>query len=62
MRNLQARVVLIGSRRVAEELAGKHGKYFYVSNLNYRKVSNCVDTLPIFLTRADVKNSVYAPE
>jgi hypothetical protein len=61
MRNLQARVVLIGSGRVAEELAGKHEKHFYVSNLNYRKVSNCVDTLPIFLTRAPTSKMASTP-
>jgi hypothetical protein len=52
MRNLQAIVVLIRSDQVIEELSGKHGKHFYVSNLNYRKVSNNVDTLPIFLALA----------
>ena len=40
MQNLQAKVVLIRFNWMTEALAGKHGKHFYVSNLNYRKVSN----------------------
>ena len=61
MRNLQARVVLMRSWRVAGACAGKHGKHLYVSNLNYRKVSNCVDTLPIFLTRAPTSKIAPTP-
>jgi hypothetical protein len=52
MRNLQARVVLIRYQPTPDAYAGKREKHFYVSNLNYRKVSNYVDTLPIFPRRA----------
>ena len=63
MRNLQARVVLIRFARVAGACAGKQGKHFYVSNLNYRKVSNFIVTLAIFLgAYVDVKICAYAPE
>ena len=61
MRNLQARVVLIRSRWVAEVLTGKHGKYYYVSNLNYRKVSNYVAILPIFLMLASTLKMTPTP-
>ena len=52
MRNLQARVVFMRSRQRAGTCAGKLGKYLYVNNLNYRKVSNFIVTLAIFWTRA----------
>jgi hypothetical protein len=61
MRNLQARVVLIRFKRSVAALAEKHGKHFYVSNLNYRKVSNCVGTLPIFPTRAPTSKMAPTP-
>lgn len=61
MRNLQARVVLIRFSWMAEALAGKHGKHFYVSNLSYRKVSNYIDTLPIFPTRAPTSKMASTP-
>ena len=63
MRNLQARVVLMRSWRVAGACAGKHGKHLYVSNLNYRKVSNLIVTLAIFFDAyADARIGLYAPE
>jgi hypothetical protein len=61
MRNLQARVVLIRSKRLAEALPGKQEKHFNVSNLNYRKVSNYVDTLPIFLAHAPTLKMAPTP-
>ena len=61
MCNLQARVDLIRSNRRVEAVSGKHEKHFYVSNLNYRQVSNCVDTLPIFLTRAPTSKMAPTP-
>jgi hypothetical protein len=61
MRNLQARVVLIRSRRVPGACAGKQEKHFYVSNLNYRKVSNFVITLPIFSMRAPTSKMTPTP-
>ena len=50
MRILQARVVLMRSSRATGACAGQHGKHVYVSNLNYRKVSNLIVTLAIFLS------------
>ena len=61
MCNLQARVDLICSNRRMEALSEKHGKHFYVSNLNYRKVSNLVDTLPIFPMRAPTSKMAPTP-
>ena len=61
MRNLQARVVLMRSWRVAGACAGKHGKHLYVSNLNYRKVSNLIVTLAIFWTRPPTRKLAPTP-
>ena len=61
MRNLQARVVLMRSWQVAGACAGKHGKHLYVSNLNYRKVSNFIVTLAIFWTPAPTRELAPTP-
>jgi hypothetical protein len=48
MRNLQA-IVVIGVFNLASPAkTGQHEKHFYVSNLNYRRVSNFIITLAIF--------------
>ena len=61
MCNLQARVDLIHSNRRVEALSGKHGKHFYVSNLNYRKVSNLIVTLAIFLMPTPTRELAPTP-
>ena len=61
MCNLQARVVLLRSWRAAGACAGQHGKHVYVSNLNYRKVSNFIATLAIFWTRTPTRELAPTP-
>ena len=61
MRNLQARVVRAVCRRASLPAHGKRGKHFSEGNLNYRRVSNCIVTLPIFPTPAPTSKSSATP-